>query len=165
MNNETESEKLASNIAKINDIDKRLGELERLYSNPKVFLDTWVRPVVGLEIAAATQIEKQGDRIDNFLREISEQEKFRTNIRINLRNTFLAIVSSVLVSSIFAATSLLLMAIVTDRLEYLIGLAVPIAFSISTLSFGYLYWPGSAESRRSLFVRFGKRILRIVKRA
>jgi len=30
---------------------------------------------------------------------------------------------------------------------------------------GYIYWPGRTQSMRSLFVRFGKRILRIVKRA
>jgi len=172
MNKETENEKLASTIVKVNDIDKRLGELEQLYGNPKVFVDTWVGPAVRCEIEATTQIEKQGARIDNFLREIREREKFIEDTKFNI---FFAITSSVLVGSILAFTSFLVMAIGGDnRLGYRIALAVPIGLFIVSGFFLYKFMPESIkiwwrQSRigRTIngFVRFVRRIWRIIKRA
>jgi len=171
MNKETENEKLASNIVKLNDIDKRLGKLEQLYSKPKVFLDTWVRPVVGLEIAAATQIEKQGDHIDNFLRDERNYEYFKEGIRF----TVLFASISVFVTSLFSWISFLIIALgEMSPLGSWIGFAVSLVFFLLAICLGLKYlpksikiWWGRSRIGRKInrFVRFGKRIWRIGKRA
>jgi len=64
-----------------------------------------------------------------------------------------------------ALVPFLITTIVTTNLDYLIALAALGPFIILSSIAVFIYWPGRTQSMRSWFVRFGKRIWRIVKRA
>jgi len=135
MNKETENEALASIRDKVSRIEKELSNLGQVIASS-------IAEQLGARIDGLMGISKREDQIDKFQQQNMDRQYFMENTRLNI---FFAIASSVLVSSVFTGTTLLVMAIVTNSLEYWIALAVPGAVIIGALFVLFRFMPESLK--------------------
>jgi len=135
MNKETENEALASIRDKVSRIEKELSNLGQVIASS-------IAEQLGARIDGLMGISKREDQIDKFQQQNMDRQYFMENTRLNI---FFAIASSVLVSSVFTGTTLLVMAIATNSLYSWIALAVPGAVIIGALFVLFRFMPESLK--------------------
>jgi len=166
MNKETENKELEPILKKLSDMEEALREL-------KQYIDNCVVPVLGARIDNLMQILNNETKAYVFEQQQSSRGYFMEAIRFAI---FFAAISALLSSFLGGVASVVMAMDKSNSLSWLSWVAFGVAsllfvvalyFACKFLPESIKFWWRRSRIRRTInwFVRGGKRILRIVKRA